>query len=61
MDDALLVRRLERLGNLPRDRKRLVQRNWPACDAIREGRAVDQLLTSARMGRLKPAPTSRCT
>ena len=30
MDDALLVRGFERLGDLPRDRQRLVERNRPA-------------------------------
>ena len=30
MDDALLVRRLERLGDLPRDCERLVDRHRPA-------------------------------
>ena len=36
MDDALLVRRLERLGDLPRDRQRLVERDRAARDAIGE-------------------------
>ena len=29
MDDAVLVRRLERIGDLPRDRQRFVERNRP--------------------------------
>ena len=32
MDDAFLVRRLERLGDLPRDRKRVLQRDRAAGD-----------------------------
>ena len=44
MDDALLVRGFERLGDLLRDRQRLVERNRALRDAIRERR------------RLRPAP-----
>ena len=43
MDDALVVRRLERVGDLPRDRHRLVERNRPLSDAVRERRPLDQL------------------
>ena len=43
MDDALLVRRFERVGDLPRDRQRLLQRNGPACEAIGQRLALDQL------------------
>ena len=43
MDDALLVRRLERFGDLPRDRQRLIERNRSARDPIGERRALDQL------------------
>ena len=43
MDDALLVRRFERLGDLPRDRQRLVERNRPVRDPIGERRPLDQL------------------
>ena len=42
MDDALLVRRFERLGDLPRDRQRLVERNRALRDAIGERRPLDQ-------------------
>ena len=34
MNDPLLVRRLERFGDLPRDRQRLVERNRPARDPV---------------------------
>ena len=44
MDDALLVRGFERVGDLPRDRQRLVERGSGPGDAIREqGLALDQL------------------
>ena len=43
MNDALLVRRFQRLGDLPRDGQRLVEWNRPACDAVGERRPVDQL------------------
>ena len=43
MDDPLLVRRFERLGDLPRDRQRLVERDRPVRDPIGERRAFDQL------------------
>ena len=42
MDDALLVRRFERLGDLPRNRHRLVQRQRPAGDPIGQRLALDQ-------------------
>ena len=43
MDDALLVRRFERFGDLSGDRQRLVDRQWPLRNAVRQGRAVDEL------------------
>ena len=43
MDDALLVRGFERLGDLPRDRQRLVERNRPPRDAVGERRSLDEL------------------
>ena len=43
MDDALLVRGLERLGDLPRDRQRFVERDRPVRDPLGERRALDQL------------------
>ena len=42
MDDALLVRRVERLGDLPRDRQRLVERDRTSCDAVGERLTLDQ-------------------
>src|SRR5262249_50637748 len=43
VNDALLVRGLEGGGDLPRDRQRLVDGNWPLRDAIRKRCAVDEL------------------
>ena len=43
MDDALLVRRFEGLGDLSRDRQRLGDRDRPARDALREIVALDEL------------------
>ena len=43
MHDALLVRRLQRLRDLARDRERLVQRHRPARDPLRQRLALDEL------------------
>ena len=43
MDDALLVRGFERVGDLPRDRERLVCRHRLAGNALGERLALDQL------------------
>ena len=43
MDDANLVRRLERLGNLARERQRLVNGNRTLRDALGEVFALDEL------------------
>ena len=43
VDDALLVRRFERLGDLFRDRQRFIEWNWPLRDPIGERRPLDQL------------------
>ena len=43
MDDALLVRRFERIGDLPRDRQRFVERDGAARDALRQILAFDEL------------------
>ena len=43
MDDALIVRGFERLGNLPGDRQRLVERDRALRDALRQIVAFDQL------------------
>ncbi len=43
VDDALLVGRLERLGDLTRDRQRLLQGNRPLLQALGERRTLDQL------------------
>ena len=42
MDDPLLVRRFERLGDLLRDRQRFVERDRAARDSLREILALDQ-------------------
>ena len=43
MNDALLVRGFQRLGNLAGDRHRFVERDRPLSDAIRKRRSLDQL------------------
>ena len=43
MDDAELVRRLERFGELPRDAERLGDRDRPLGDAFLERGALDEL------------------
>jgi hypothetical protein len=43
MDDSRLVRRFERVGDLPGDRKRLVDRDRAACHDIGKRLALDQL------------------
>ena len=42
MDDALLVRRFERLGDLLRDRQRFVERDRAARDPLRQILALDE-------------------
>ena len=42
VDDALLVRRFERLGDLPRDGQRLVEGDGALRDAIRKRRPFDE-------------------
>ena len=37
-----LMRRLERLGNLPGGLKCFLERQWPAFQAVRQGFALDQ-------------------
>ena len=56
MDDALLVRGLERLGDLSRDRESLRQRDRSLGDAIRQRRPVDQLHDQC-MGRARVLKT----
>jgi hypothetical protein len=43
MDDALLMCRFERRGDLTGDPQRLVHRHRPLQDAIGERRAIDEL------------------
>ena len=43
MDDAFLVRRVERFGDLARDRERLGDRQRPAREPIGERRSLDEL------------------
>ena len=42
VNDALLVRRFERLGNLLRDRERLIERDRTSSNALREIVSLDQ-------------------
>ncbi len=50
MDDAGLVRGLERFGNLPRNRQRLVDRKGAARDSLGEVLAVDELHDNGARG-----------
>ena len=60
MDDPLLVRRFERLGDLLRDRQRLVDRDRPARDALRQVLALDEFHHEGlRRRRRPPARRSR--
>jgi hypothetical protein len=43
VDDALLVRGVERVGDLPRKRERFAQQDGAGCEPIGECRAMDQL------------------
>jgi len=43
MNDPLLVRRFERVGDLPRERQRLVERQSPARNPLRQILTLDQL------------------
>ena len=43
MDDALVVRGFERVGDLPRDAERLVERNRSLLDPLGQRRPFDQL------------------
>ena len=47
MDDALLVRRFERLGDLLRDRQRLVDGNRALCDPLASVGPSTSSITSA--------------
>ena len=58
MDDAALVRRLERFGNLQRDRQRLFERNPSGGDAVREAPSVDELEHQDRRVSAGPAMSS---
>src|SRR5262245_26572246 len=42
MDDSTLVRRFERLGELPGDRDRVLDRQRSACDTLRQILALDE-------------------
>ena len=42
MNDALLMRGFERVGNLLRDRQCLIERHCPACDPLRQILALDE-------------------
>ena len=51
MDDALLVRGFERLGDLPRDRERLGHWHRPSLNAIRKRLAFHELENERAHGR----------
>ena len=63
MDDALLVRRFERLGDLPRDRQAPRRSASAARDPLREILALDQLHDEARMAPalLESVDRARCS
>ena len=42
VDDAALMRKFHGIGDLPRNRQRLVHRNWPLREALGERRTFDQ-------------------
>jgi hypothetical protein len=58
MDDAELVRGLERFGDLPRDWHGLAGRHRAAGNAIGECLAFDELQASARTGEPSPPGAS---
>ena len=55
MDDAVLVRGLERVGDLLRDRQRFIERNRSVPYPVRERRPLDQL----QHERQRPSASSR--
>ena len=56
MDDPLLVRGFERLGNLPCDRQRLVERHGAAREAIGDVGPSTSSMTSACVPPLSSNP-----
>ena len=62
VDDALLVRRLECLGDLSRDRQRLVDWHRPVGEAIARASPFDQLHDErvATAGRFEAVDRARC-
>ena len=56
MDDAVFVRRDERVGDLPRDRQRLGEGNRPFRDALGERLALDELEDSAGVPSISSRP-----
>ena len=48
MDDPFLMRGVERVGDLPRDRDRLGDRQWPTRQTIGERRSFDELENQRR-------------
>ena len=49
MDDPLLVRGLQRLGNLTRDGQRVIQRQGPVCDADAQIVATCMLISAPNL------------
>jgi hypothetical protein len=59
MDDSGVVCRFERLGDLPRDRKGLVERDWSESKAICDRVPGTSSITSARTVWAWPGPAGR--
>ena len=59
MDDALLVGGVDRLGDLARDRARVVERDWPERDAIGQRLAVHQFQDQRPRFRRRAGASSR--
>ena len=59
MDDSLLVRGFERVGDLLRDRQRLIDRDRAARNPLRQVVALDQLHDEGRDARALLEPVDR--
>ena len=60
MDDAVLVRGFECVGNLPRDRQRLVERDRPSRDPVGERLALDEFEDQGAHAVRVLHPVDRC-
>ena len=68
VDDSVLVGRLQRLGDLARDRKRFVQWNGSSSHSLRKRRPIDELqyqrayaLAGCRLAFLEAVDGARCS